>query len=274
MTTDYKYKNLILSGGGTKGIACLGSLKYLEEINILKNIESFACTSVGSIIAFLLIIGYKPEELFQFINILNVNKLIKFNFEQFFDLFGTDDTKKIINIVIKLGDAKKISSSITFKELFEKTNKKLIITGVCINTKTIEYFDYINTPDMIVLDAIKISISIPFIFIPVSYNNKLYVDGGIMDNYPIHLFNKELETTLGICLANSRDHVEKCDDIFNYFMNVFSCVLEGISIMSFRNYEKNTILLKLEGDLIMKNESKETMYKFGYSETQKFFASI
>jgi len=54
-----KVKNLVISGGGISGIGILGILKYCFDLNILNDIGTYVGTSVGSIIALLLIIDYK-----------------------------------------------------------------------------------------------------------------------------------------------------------------------------------------------------------------------
>ena len=66
------YYNLVLSGGALRAIALLGAIKYLEELNILKNIKQYVGTSAGSIISFLIIIGYSSNEIINmFSNVIN-----------------------------------------------------------------------------------------------------------------------------------------------------------------------------------------------------------
>jgi len=57
-------KNLVLSGGGINGIIELGSLKALENLDLLKNIKNYSGSSIGSIICFLLIIDFSPSDIF------------------------------------------------------------------------------------------------------------------------------------------------------------------------------------------------------------------
>ena len=58
-----EYNKLILSGGALKGLLTLGSLQYLYDNNKLKNVTKYIGTSVGSMICFLISIGYTPIEL-------------------------------------------------------------------------------------------------------------------------------------------------------------------------------------------------------------------
>ena len=58
------FVNLALSGGGMQGFSFLGAIKKLEEEKILDKVTSFSGSSVGSLFAILLAIGYTPDELF------------------------------------------------------------------------------------------------------------------------------------------------------------------------------------------------------------------
>jgi NTE family protein len=51
---------------------------------------------------------------------------------------------------------------------------------------------YINNPDMSVIKAIRISISMPFVFIAPKIGSKLYVDGGVVENYPLNAYGDKL----------------------------------------------------------------------------------
>ena len=66
-----KKKTLILSGGGTKGIAHLGAIYVLEKMKIFDSITTYACSSVGSVIGALISVGYSSLELKDiFLNII------------------------------------------------------------------------------------------------------------------------------------------------------------------------------------------------------------
>lgn len=93
---------------------------------------------------------------------------------------------------------------ITFKELFTITGVDLVLTGVNTTRKSSLYFSYKHTPDFPVVDAVQISMNIPLLFKPIWVNydvdksnpnkrikyNGLWVDGGMLNNFPIHAFDK------------------------------------------------------------------------------------
>jgi predicted acylesterase/phospholipase RssA len=72
------YKNLVISGGGFNCFQFFGIIKYLDDNNLLKEINKYISVSAGSLISLLLIIGYKFNEIENF--------LIKFDFSKIFDL--------------------------------------------------------------------------------------------------------------------------------------------------------------------------------------------
>ena len=74
---DLDFKNLVGEGGGVKGICHCGVVQVLEELNILKNIDKFAGSSAGSIIAALLAIGYTSDELKDIMFSFNFDDLVK-----------------------------------------------------------------------------------------------------------------------------------------------------------------------------------------------------
>lgn len=85
---------------------------------------------------------------------------------------------------------------ITFSQL-EKLNqdfpdwnlKSLYVTGTNLTNGSLKVFSAETDPNMKVVDAVRITMSFPFGFEPVEYQGHYYADGGIADNYPMHIFN-------------------------------------------------------------------------------------
>lgn len=85
--------------------------------------------------------------------------------------------------------------NITFQELATLAKdpttrfKKLTVTGSNLTDRKREYFNAENTPDMSIIDAVRISSSFPGAFQPVIQTDKngkkaMYVDGGLLENLP------------------------------------------------------------------------------------------
>ncbi len=242
MPAPEKIKNLVFSGGGTKGIAYVGVLGVLDDLGITKNIERYAGASAGAITAALLAIGMTTKEIeanlpTSFMKFLDpekgkaddivkelgrIGKAIDGSID-FWDIIKLiTDSKSIIkpemeHMGLFKGDAflswlkgcfnKKegINGEITFKELHDKTKKELHLMLCNANYGKTIVANHINTPDMPVALAVRCSMAIPFFFYPIKYKGDVFVDGGTMYNYPIEIFDNvcEPDETLGFILSTA-----------------------------------------------------------------------
>ena len=267
-------KNLVLSGGGTKGIAHIGALKALEENGLLKNIKNIIGTSIGGIVAGLYCIGYTPDDLLKFIELFDINKIRGVNPSQFLTNFGVDDGAKLNLFLEKMFISKNISINITFSELFKKTGYNLILTSTCLNDKNIYYFSHELTPNMQILLAMKMTSAFPLWFYPITYQNKLFVDGGCIDNYPIRFFQNDLNSTIGIYLSNEKNFLKNINNIEEYFNVLIDCLCESLTNNLLKDYEKYTIKIDIKFigiiDLNINNIIKKQIYLSGYNSTISF----
>lgn len=271
-----KIDTLVLSGGSMKGIAHIGVLKALEEQNILKNIKIFAGSSIGSVVSALYIFGYTPDELNEFICLLDLKHFRNIDIDNFFQGFGVDDGQNFIMIIEKMMESKDINTHITFSELYKKTNIKLIMTSTCINDKTLHYISHETYPDMPVITGLRMSSSVPFWFVPVKYDNKLFIDGGIMNNYPINLFYECIDRVIGVYLDEIREN-DNIDNLETFLKSIIECLFEGVSDTLIGNCRAQTIKLYLPKvsmlTATLDNETKIQLFKFGYNETLKFIGT-
>ena len=144
------YKNLIIWSGGVKIFYFLGALKYLDEHNLLKNINTFIGSWCGSVISALLILGYSIDE----INNLLLeseddfkNMYNKFSIFFLLNHFSLHNNYKIIKWIMKIIKKKTDNVNITLKEIYEKYNKKLYISVFNINKWEIEYLNINDNPN-------------------------------------------------------------------------------------------------------------------------------
>lgn len=270
-------KNLVLSGGGSKGIAHLGGLYGLEQLGILKHIKTIVGTSIGALMALLIYIGYKPDELRKFFINLNFKKMQGAELVNLFKLYGLDDGKRIELVMKKLINAKNMDSNITFKQIYDITGKTLIITGTCLNDKKVHYFSHKTFPAMPVITAVRISMSFPLYFTPVEYESKTYVDGGCMDNYPMHLFDdkNDLKETIGLYLCDIRDNIDNIKNIEDYIYHMFDCIFEGQTYNSLIKYESQSIKIEIKNaasiDFNISEEIMNNMFETGFKAVMNKF---
>jgi len=184
-----------------------------------------------------------------------------------YDHKGLAKGKKIREwIEQKISENSKIKH-LTFGELNElhKTKphkyKQLYLIGTNVSKKRSEVFSHENTPNVIISDAVRISMSLPLIFQPhqcyekrygkrqISQSKRdLYIDGGVMDNYPIWLFDGE-------CSMN--------DKKFNNCINseTLGFRLQPLKKIIYQEFA-NSPMFKVYLD--EKEEANQLMSNFGY----------
>jgi predicted acylesterase/phospholipase RssA len=194
------YKNLVLSGGGVRGLYYLGFMKYYESR--LEEFKNLVGTSIGSFFVAAIAIGYKSGELRpHVINIIDYTKVKNIQLFSFLSNLGLDDATNLEHYIKKMIRDKIGRKDITFLQLYTQFGKTIVIPVVCIQTKQVLYLSKDTFPHLKVWKAIRMSMSVPFLFKPYVYRGLSYVDGGIKHNFAIDLYNSN--DTLGIDLSLS-----------------------------------------------------------------------
>ena len=208
------YKNLALEGGGLRGIAYAGAFKALEENGTMQNIENVAGSSAGAIAGLMLSIGYNADEID---SILMSQKFQKFNdgkwglvgkykrIKRNFGIYRGDRYEDWLRemLFLKTGNADLNFLQLHQMKMQNKKYKDLFCTGTNISKQRLEVFSYKNTPSLSVATAVRISGGVPLYFTPIALNDSMqkikqgdtayyinyYVDGGMLCNYPISMFD-------------------------------------------------------------------------------------
>ena len=202
---SYNFKNLVFEGGGVKGIAYIGALEVLEKRGILKEILRVGGASVGSINALLIGLGYSIKEIrhiieneFDFKKILDDEWGFIRNTYRIITKYGWHKGEYFSKWISKLIEYKTGRKDITFEEHENmQLGPQLYFIGTNLSTGFSNVFSFKNTPQMSISDAVRISMSIPLIFTAVNLKEEksdyedIYVDGGLLNNYPIRLFDSK-----------------------------------------------------------------------------------
>lgn len=200
--SNYNFKNLVFEGGGVKGIAYVGALDILKEKGILANIERIGGTSAGAINAILLGLGFSSKETKKILWSLNFNDFmddswgVLKDFKRLKKEFGWYKGDFFRNWIADLIKEKTGNSESTFADIEAMKDKKnfksLFFMGTNLSTSYAEIFSAEHTPRMCIADAVRISMSIPLFFAAKrSVRGDVYVDGGLLNNYPIKLFDRK-----------------------------------------------------------------------------------
>lgn len=180
-------KNLVFKGGGPKGclIHC-GALGVLDDAKLISNVQNYAGTSAGSIIAGLLACGYSPQDLHDIIYALDFSKFkdsndpLRFPFK-----CGLHTGDYFLTFLLDLVKKRKGDGYVTFRDM-----PWLHVIATNFNTGLEQVFNSVNTPSIPIAFAIRASMSIPIFFDPFPIGDSVYVDGGMINNFPLSLFDQ------------------------------------------------------------------------------------
>ncbi|MFP3947772.1 MAG: patatin-like phospholipase family protein [Longimicrobiales bacterium] len=199
----YHFRNLVFEGGGVKGIAYVGALEILARKKILADVERIGGTSAGAITAALVGLGYSTKQIREILWDLDFRKFLD-------DSWGVvRDTKRLVNefgwykgdfFRTWIGDRireRTENEHTTFRDVDHWIRegrsefRHLYFIGTNLSTGFAEIFSHEHTPRMPIADAVRISMSLPLFFTAKrSVRGDVYVDGGMLDNYPIKLFDR------------------------------------------------------------------------------------
>lgn len=198
----YHFRNLIFEGGGVKGIAYVGAIEELRKKEILKDIKRVGGTSAGAINAVLVGLNFSAEETKKVLWELDFNDFKDDSFgivrdaKRLLEKFGWYKGDYFRNWIADIIKRKTGNADSTFADINAmkeaKGFKDLFLIGTNLSTRYSEVFSFKHTPRVCVADAVRISMSIPLFFQAIrNHRDDVYVDGGVLKNYPVKLFDRE-----------------------------------------------------------------------------------
>ena len=186
-------KHLVFSGGGPIGLISYGAAKQLNKKKFweIENIETIYGTSVGAYMGTLISLGYEWDWIDDYFIKRPWSKIINIEIITLLEAYnkkGLLGEKFINDIILPLLEAKGLSKDVTFQELYEFNKIEIHIYSTEINGEHMENIDisYITHPNMKVITGLCMSMAFPFIFSPVIDSDKCYIDGGVLNNFPLN----------------------------------------------------------------------------------------
>lgn len=184
-------KHIVINGGGPTGIMCYGALKCLFENKFIQieNIQSVYGTSAGAIIAAIILLKYDWTTLDDYILKRPWNKVFKLEPDHFFEmytskgLFQFDLVKEFLKPLLT---AKDLTEEVTLKEFYEFNGIDFHCFTVEMNSFQKIDLSHTSHPDLPLLKALNMTSAVPILFKPIIDGDKCYVDGSLLDNYPIN----------------------------------------------------------------------------------------
>lgn len=275
----------LFGGGAIRGAAYCGTLKAMEELGI--NPNTVAGSSVGSVIAGLIAVGYNAEEL--------KDVFMQVNFELFRDLqfaigpqFALSKGEVFLDWLRELiekkyyGEKYKKGShkAVTFNDL----DKKLVIITTDLSSFECKEFSKCETPDFEVATAIRISCSMPGLMKPYEYNNRVLVDGDLQKSSPMWKLSKTLqpkdERILEFRLegdfeGNEKNTIEYINSLYSYATIIATEFIMDI----YNNKDKFDYIVINTGDINIVDfnlaaEKRVNLMEAGYQQTIDYFTKV
>ncbi|MCL9769678.1 patatin-like phospholipase family protein [Flavobacterium sp. HXWNR69] len=248
---------VVLSGGGSKGIAHAGALQFLTEKGMQPS--CIAGTSAGAIVGGLFAFGKTPEEILEFFK-----SIYFFHWKHFtFKKAGLIDSESFKSYFVEvLGDIK----------LGELTIPAYI-TATDLVTGKLKIFN----SETKLTDAILASSSFPGMLSPYEINKNLYSDGGILNHFPADILQGRCDYLIGVYvspiqnieskdLKSIKSVTSRAFDLlyanYNYQkFNLCDWVIEPKELANYSTFETSKTKM-------------DTIFEIGYNEAKKSFEEL
>ena len=241
---------LVLSGGGARGIAHIGVLQAMEEAGIRPDVISGA--SAGAIAGAYYASGHQPARMLEIVKTTGYLKLFKPSLLS----AGFINADRIYRVHREY-----------LKSDFRYLHTKLYIAATNMNEGRIRYF-----AEGDLMKALTASFSVPILFQPIEIDGFQYLDGGIMNNFPVEpLLDEACDLLIGVDV----NAISYSDDVNSKLQ-----VLERVFFMAVNSHadarsKEVDILIapgKLGGFGFFGVKDADAIYQAGYEEAKRQLA--
>jgi NTE family protein len=282
----------VFSGGGVKGLALIGACQAIEERGL--QLKRVAGTSAGAIIAAFIAAGYKSTEMKNIMEEMDIKKLLDSNalislpFIKWFRIYYRLGLYKGAALEDWIEQKLKARGVYTFADLPEKSLR--VIASDLSNGRLLVLPDdlekYGIAPQTFpVARAVRMSASLPYFFEPVKLRSlegtSLLVDGGVLSNFPMWLFDRENikkpRPVIGVKL--SHNYLQRPKKKINNAIELYGALFQTMrdahdSRYISRKHEKNIIFIPTDGvqttEFELSNEGKTELFEAGKYQGELF----
>lgn len=216
---------LVLSGGGAKGLAHIGVLKVIDSLGI--KVDYISGTSMGAVVGGLYASGYTAQELDSIFSSIDVDALLQDYTPRESKSFYEKRNDEIYALTLpfnnfRLGLPSGLSKGLYNFNLISKLTKhvshvrdfdELPIPFLCVATD-VETGEQILLDSGVLAQSIIASGAIPTLYNPVEINGRLFIDGGVVNNYPVEeLKSRGVDFIIGVDVQDDLKNREQLKDV-------------------------------------------------------------
>lgn len=260
-------KKLVIGGGGYGIYNIYGVIKNMIEKKYidLSNIDQIYSVSAGAVCSAILALNIEFNILDDYIIKRPWNKVFNMKptdiLTNLLDNKGIYDETFFIEIMKPLLLVKNLNENITLREFYDETKIELIMLTVNLNNILPEKIklSYKTHPELQLYKALYMSSSIPFVFKPVIDNNKCYIDGGLIDNFPLgellndNKDNKNIENEILAIKVIQKDIINTPLTNESNIINYIQLIISSLRLLSSKESEeftiKNMIICKINNSI-------------------------
>jgi len=248
-----KYKlGLVLSGGAARGFAHPGVIKALHEHDLVPEIISGA--SAGAIAGSFYADGYEPEEILEL-----------FKGKKFLDL--TRFRVARTGLLEVTGLRKLLKNNLRAKG-FDSLKKELFVSVTNYRTGEPEYM---NSGDLV--ESVIASAAIPVLFTPTKLNEDYYIDGGVVDNFPVNPIRERCKKLIGVAVNPIGEETGK--------ISIISISVRALHLAMASEVKHNKNLvdifiepMKLKDYSLLDVKAGSEMYRIGYERAIEVLSGL
>lgn len=290
--------DVVFSGGGVKSFAFLGALRSMKINNL--EVERVAGTSAGAIVAGLLAANYSVHEIEETINTVNLDELLDppglskiIPLSKWFYLYfklGVYKGDRLEEWIYNQLAAKKIY---TFRDI-KPGYLRIVVSDLSLGKLIVIPDDLervygVDPEHFLIAKAIRMSAGYPYFFMPKKIFGKtskksMIVDGGLLSNYPLWIFDKpseqNLRPVLGVKLSDDVKNVDpkEIKNVLDMSHALFTTMKQAHDIRYVStSHQKNTIFIPIKHvdstNFHIKDDVKKGLISLGEKSTNEFLAN-
>lgn len=203
----------VLSGGGARGIAHLGVLQALDEAGLKPT--HIAGTSAGAVLGAFYSAGFSPLQILELVQSLSLFSFRSFKLGKA-GFFSMRPMETVLKKHLKIAKLEELPIPLT-------------VTATDVVRGEVRYFTEGDLP--LILQA---SSCVPLVFKPIEYDGTFFLDGGILDNFPISTLRNKCDKVIGV-FVNSISHeprdIQMRDMLDRSFHLALSSTVESKSVL-------------------------------------------
>src|SRR5947199_5117469 len=228
----------VLGGGGLKGFAHIGVFRALQEIGIVPTVV--AGTSIGALIGAAYARGMPVDEMADRARALKRRDLFRLN------RMGMLLERQHSPAIYLEEPLRNVVKSVATEERFDQLKRTLLVNTVDIRRGSQVVWGLPGLRHVSVADAVYASCALPGFYPPGHIDNRLCVDGGVIDNLPVTVASRGMDAVIAVDTGST--DLEPEDDIAtagfaSIYMRAATTMMHALQLAPFSTWTHPQMIL-------------------------------